>query len=74
MSKAAKPPPTIYRTVAIENGRYGVEVTPPGAGTTTVHGFMTQADADAWVNSQRKSAPDRTERAKSVLDQGTRDD
>jgi len=65
---------TTYRTVELKDGTWGVEVTPPHSVPTTVHGFATEAEANAWVIRQRKSAPDVSERAKSIVDQVTRED
>ena len=38
-----------YKTVALDNGTYNVEVTIPGAAMVTISKFKTDAAAAAWI-------------------------
>lgn len=68
-------PKTTYRVVPQKDGKYAVEVTTPDSALpTTIPDFHTEAAAKAWVAEERKRAPDTSQRARSIVDQVTRED
>jgi hypothetical protein len=68
----ASKPSIEYRAVELKKG-YGVQITQPGHAPRTISGFATEAEAEAWADKERKSAPDVSQRAKSIVDRVTRD-
>ena len=44
---------TRYRVVPQKDGSYGVEITRPGQEPAIMNRFWTEAEADAWITTQR---------------------
>jgi hypothetical protein len=60
-----------YRTIPVDGGLFGVEVSIPDSHPTKVSPFKTKADAEAWITEHRHRVESQTQSGRQFRRAGT---
>lgn len=56
MSQPPEVTSTIYAVLRLRDGRFSVEMTPPGQTTVTIKPFWTEKEAEEWIEVEKRRA------------------